>query len=772
MRFKPLLLAVILLWAANAVAATFVMPTDEELVTKSDAIVLGIVEGSFVQEAGGTIETVYEIRPTRTLKGTPGPPELIRVVAMGGIVGGRGLLVPGEAHYRQGERVLVFLTRDDGRWRTTDLTLGRFKSVTSTAGAQVLVRDMEDVVGWDHAGRPHREKVRREAGFLQFIEERMRGRKPVVNYVVDASEVTLQTSDERLTMEANATSYPPATYTDFVNNQPIRWPNMSAGVKVYKRSDQNMPSTSDGGVAAIQSGLGAWNNECGSTVNLVYSGQIAKASANHDATNVVEYNDPQSRISGSWSGSGTVGVTFLSFSGSHTFTSQSWLNITDFDVVFQNGYTGSNSSFPPAMVHEVGHGIGFRHSNQNHATGGACNSSVEECTSAAIMNSSVSGSYGYNLQPYDVNAVQSVYPGGSCGTPPPACTAPAITAQPTSRTIAAGSSTTLSVSASGTAPLTYQWYVGSSGNTSTPIPGQTGASLITTPTSTTTYWVRVSNSCGTANSQTVTVTVSAATPPPPSGAPTRTLANGRYFNSGATGWRSVGMGDFNGDGRQDVLFRDTATGRLQVWYMNATTVLGSANLPHSTDINWQVTAVADFNGDAKPDLLFNHAATGYNVIWVMNGTAFVRQDRLPSSGPDWRVVGAGDFNGDGDPDVLYQHKNAGNFVVWYLNGTAFSAQVRPGATATGTWRASAVGDLNRDGSADIIFRNTATGQNLVWYMNGILVSQQLFLSTVSDLNWIITSAGDASGDGRVDLLWQNPATTENAYWYMNGTTVL
>jgi len=82
-------------------------------------------------------------------------------------------------------------------------------------------------------------------------------------------------------------------------------------------------------------------------------------------------------------------------------------------------------------------------------------------------------------------------------------TAPAITAQPASVTIRKNSSTTLSVSATGVGPISYQWYVGTS-----PIAGATSSSYQTPRLSTTTsYWVRVSNSCGSTNSSTATVTV-------------------------------------------------------------------------------------------------------------------------------------------------------------------------------------------------------------------------------------------------------------------------
>jgi hypothetical protein len=503
------LAALMLLVAGSAMASSFVVPSDDEMVAKSAAVLIGTVEGSYTDEVDGTIETIYEIRAERAFKGFFRADELVRVVAYGGMIGDRGVLVPGEARFEQGEHVLVFLTMQRGRWHTTDFTLGKFKFATSTKGERLLVRDMDDVFGWDRNGNVHRERVRREEGFLRFVEERVKGRAVADDYTVDAADVTLAPvpSTDKFAIVANAAPFPAATYTDWVNNQPVRWPNISAGVTVYKRSTQNIAGVADGGVAVIQNGLAAWNNECGSNINLIYGGQVATASANHDSTRVVEFNDPQGRVAGSWTGSGTVAITFISFAGEHTFNSQQWLTITDFDVVFQDGYTYNTTSFPVAMTHELGHGIGWRHSNQDYATGGSCNSSVEECTSAAIMNSVVNSAFGYTLQPWDVNAAQSVYPGGTCGG---GCTPVSITGQPSSSTIAVGGSVTLSVTASGTGPFTYQWYVGTSGNTANPIPVTT-SSLTVQPGSTTSYWVRVTNSCGTANSNTATITVTTTT---------------------------------------------------------------------------------------------------------------------------------------------------------------------------------------------------------------------------------------------------------------------
>ncbi len=84
-------------------------------------------------------------------------------------------------------------------------------------------------------------------------------------------------------------------------------------------------------------------------------------------------------------------------------------------------------------------------------------------------------------------------------------TAPTITAQPTNQTVNAGANVTFSVTASGTAPLSYQWT-----KNGTAISGATSASLTLSAVSTGdagSYAVTVSNSAGAVTSNSVTLTV-------------------------------------------------------------------------------------------------------------------------------------------------------------------------------------------------------------------------------------------------------------------------
>ena len=99
-------------------------------------------------------------------------------------------------------------------------------------------------------------------------------------------------------------------------------------------------------------------------------------------------------------------------------------------------------------------------------------------------------------------------PGTGSEGPPPA-DAPAITTQPASQEVASGAAASLSVAASGD-DLTYQWYTGNSGDTAVPVAGATGSTLTTGAlTTSTNYWVQVTNAGGTADSDTATITVSA-----------------------------------------------------------------------------------------------------------------------------------------------------------------------------------------------------------------------------------------------------------------------
>lgn len=100
---------------------------------------------------------------------------------------------------------------------------------------------------------------------------------------------------------------------------------------------------------------------------------------------------------------------------------------------------------------------------------------------------------------------------GTIVYPQEACTRPSIVTQSNSQTIASGSTATLTINATGTSPLSYQWYEATStADTSKPVGGN--SPMFTTPalTQSTSYWGRVANACSTANSNVITISIKEA----------------------------------------------------------------------------------------------------------------------------------------------------------------------------------------------------------------------------------------------------------------------
>src|SRR6266550_5390824 len=99
---KRTLLAVCLA-AANVSAATFLVPSDAELVRASKAIVLVTARTSASRFApGGWIETVTELRVDEAIKGPIAAGDTIHVTELGGVAGSVGYLDSGSPHYARG----------------------------------------------------------------------------------------------------------------------------------------------------------------------------------------------------------------------------------------------------------------------------------------------------------------------------------------------------------------------------------------------------------------------------------------------------------------------------------------------------------------------------------------------------------------------------------------------------------------------------------------------------------------------------------------------
>ena len=153
----------------------------------------------------------------------------------------------------------------------------------------------------------------------------------------------------------------------------------------------------------------------------------------------------------------------------------------------------------------------------------------------------------------------------------------------------------------------------------------------------------------------------------------------------------------------DVLWINSKTGQVDEWVMrdgnwSASVDLGATH--GSTD--WQVAGIGDFNGDGTADILWRNPTTGQVDAWQMQGGQWAASvDLGANKGSGWSVAGIGDFEHTGTAQVLWYNASTGSLDEWRMADGTWSASVDRGTESGATYVAS--GDVNHDGAADSLW---------------------------------------------------------------------
>lgn len=244
-----------------------------------------------------------------------------------------------------------------------------------------------------------------------------------------------------------------------------------------------------------------------------------------------------------------------------------------------------------------------------------------------------------------------------------------------------------------------------------------------------------------------------------------TQVGGREFFGDGTNWVPKLVGDLNGDGQMDVLFERTTDKATAVWTLQGTTQTGGALLlgAQAPATTWRAKFLADFDGDGKDDILWEKA-DGTTAIWLMNGTAYAGGGVILGPGTGWHVKFIGDFDGDGKADLLWENDD-GASALWLMNGLAQVGGGRLFAGGTG-WLSTKVADLDGNGKSDILWTHT-DGRVAAWIMNGATQAGGAVLLPAGT-GYAVVATGDINGDGRADIVFAKADGT-TAWWAMNGT---
>jgi hypothetical protein len=208
------------------------------------------------------------------------------------------------------------------------------------------------------------------------------------------------------------------------------------------------------------------------------------------------------------------------------------------------------------------------------------------------------------------------------------------------------------------------------------------------------------------------------------------------------------MGDFNNDGKQDLL---TSDGTMNLGNADGTFTPGTnVSLPSG----FSLLAVADFNADGKLDVLEQDTSKGAMLVQLGNGDGTFQAAISTPIGAVLSPLSAVDLNGDGKADVV--GVSGSSLLVYISNGDGTFKSGVPyslGVTPTGSPSLS-VGDFNGDNEADVavsIGGIGAGGEELVFLGkgDGTFQSTPKTSSGLSDPASVLVA--DLNGDGKLDL---------------------
>lgn len=257
----------------------------------------------------------------------------------------------------------------------------------------------------------------------------------------------------------------------------------------------------------------------------------------------------------------------------------------------------------------------------------------------------------------------------------------------------------------------------------------------------------------------------------------------------AQGWEPWGIADVNGDGKADIVMINRHERRVGYWVMDGATARDT-----STNFAWPTGArrlelAGDFNGDGRADLLWSIPQYAYESyptdfrLWTSTGTGFVEAPLSDSSRPPhWEPMGAGDVNGDGKSDLLMYNAFHGYFAYWMMDGARVVTKSAATARTTG-YDPVAFGDYDGNGRVDILWARAADRTVQMWLGDGVGFTaravgagapyetyRQGYRILGRDRRMPVRD--DYLGDGRSDLLVSNDAEHGYTYWDMDGPRVL
>lgn len=242
--------------------------------------------------------------------------------------------------------------------------------------------------------------------------------------------------------------------------------------------------------------------------------------------------------------------------------------------------------------------------------------------------------------------------------------------------------------------------------------------------------------------------------------------NGALGAAPLSDWTVYGAYDFTGDGVCDIMFRSKLSStEYAVGYYDMGDNGAFKTMGWGVTAEWELADVGDFNGNGRADILWKNTTNGYLGLWMDGTDQWVA---LPASnlGAGQSIIGMGDVNGNGCDDILINSN--GVLGAWDISGIINGTEKTPvwssfGITIGSEWEVVGCADFDGNGKADIVLWRSDDGY-IGTYMNCDVNDFRGIYPGASKSEWGIPGFGDFNGDGCDDVLVRNLGSGALGYW--------
>ena len=256
--------------------------------------------------------------------------------------------------------------------------------------------------------------------------------------------------------------------------------------------------------------------------------------------------------------------------------------------------------------------------------------------------------------------------------------------------------------------------------------------------------------------------------------------------------RSVTIGDFDGDGKPDLVIVNQSSNNLSVLRNTSTPgVINSSSFAAKVDFITAGTpvsiAISDVDGDGKPDLISaNSNATSISILHntsTPGSTSFAAKVDFATGLTPFSIAIL-DVDGDGKKDLVVANAALSATSVSVLRNTSISGIINSSSFAakvdfiTGaTPRCVAIGDIDGDGKPDLVIANSEPTSTTLSVLRNTSTSGSITASSFASkvdfttgLTPYSVAIGDVDGDGKPDLVVANSAITVNSISVLRNTS--